>query len=109
MTQSSSSRNNFMASAKEMIKSQMGIDLTLEQVTTIVGDKMDGEWQNFDYKEVSKYMDTAPRENIMDIVAEHYLGRPWPTYGERVNMEHFIEDLMTSVEMVQRLSAKATA
>lgn len=86
------SRTNFLESARLMIDYELEICLTLDQVEKIIGDKMDSEWQNFDYKEASQYMDTAPREEIVDLLALHYLGRSWPTYGEKVNMDEFMKN-----------------
>ena len=59
----------------------------------IIGNKMDSEWKSYGYREVTSYMDTSPREQIAEIIANHYLGRDWPSYGEGVNMEEFYAQL----------------
>lgn len=84
------SRENFIASAALVIEDYCGIKLPIEKVSEIIGDKMDSEWKTFEYKEVSPFMDTAPREDVMDIVAEHFLGRPWPTYGNDIDINDWI-------------------
>lgn len=92
------SRENFIGSAALVIEDCCGIKLSIEKVSEIIGDKMDREWNTFEYREVSPFMDTAPREELMDIVAEHFLGRSWPTYGDRVNMEEWFSSLYDAVK-----------
>lgn len=83
-------KENFMASAALVIEDYCGIKLPIEKVSEIIGDKMDSEWKNFEYNEVSPFMDTAPREEVMDIVAEHFLGRSWPRYGDNIDINDWI-------------------
>jgi len=89
----STSKENFLRSAVLVLRDRYGIDLSYEKVAEIIGDKMEDEWTNFEYEDVSPYMDTSPREEIGEIVSMHYLGRSWPTYGEKVDMEEFYKNL----------------
>ena len=92
------SKENFMASAALVIEDYCGIKLPIEKVSEIIGDKMDSEWKTYEYNEVSPFMDTAPREDVMDIVAEHFLGRPWPTYGDNIDINEFWDNLMNKMK-----------
>lgn len=92
-----SSRENFIASAALVIEDYCGIKLSIEKVSEIIGDKMDREWNTFEYSEVSPFMDTSPREEVMNILAEYFLGRPWPTYGDDLNMEEWFSSLYDAV------------
>jgi hypothetical protein len=91
-------RENFIGSAALVIEDYCGIKLSVEKVSEIIGNKMDDELIFVDYKEVSPFMDTSPRERVMDIVAEYFLGRPWPSYGDRVNMEEWFSSLYDAVK-----------
>lgn len=92
------SRENFVKSAALVIKEYVGISLPISKVDEIVGDQMEREWTNYEYTEVSPYMDTSPREVIMDLVSDHYLSRYWPSYGEGANMEEFMSNLISAAE-----------
>jgi hypothetical protein len=87
-----------MGSATLLINDYCDVLLSVEQVAEIVGDKMDSEWMNIEYNDVSPFMDTAPREDIMDIVANHFLGRHWPTYAENTNMREWYTDLHAAIQ-----------
>jgi hypothetical protein len=92
------SRENFIASAALVIEDYCGIKLSIEKVSEIIGDKMDDEWSEYEYDEVSPFMDTSPREYVMDIVAEYFLDRSWPTYGDWANMEEWFSSLYDAVK-----------
>lgn len=92
------SRENFIGSAALVIEDYCGIKLSIEKVSEIIGDKMKHEWEAFEYDEVSPYMDTAPRENVMDIVAEHFLGRSWPTYGDDIDINDWIMSMNAAMK-----------
>ena len=89
----STSRENFLKSAVLSVEESLGIKFSLEKMTQIIGNIMDYEWKTFEYGEPSPYMDTSPREQIFELIANHYLGRDWPSYGEKVNMEEFYAQL----------------
>lgn len=77
------SREYFLESAVLSVEERFGIEISLEKITEIIGDKMASEWTNFEYTEASPYMDTSPCEDVADLIAHHYIGRGWPTYGDR--------------------------
>jgi hypothetical protein len=91
------SRENFIGSAALIIEDYCGISLPLEKVSEIIGDKMEDEWNEYEYDEVSPFMDTSPREEVMNIVAEYFLRRSWPTYADRVDMEEWFSSLHDAV------------
>jgi hypothetical protein len=91
------SKENFLRSSVLVLHDRCGIDLSYEKVSEIIGDKMEDEWTNFQYEDVSPFMDTVPREEIANIICMHYLGRSWPTYGEKINMETFLDRLYEKV------------
>ena len=88
------SKENFLASAVLSVKQRFDIDISLEKLTNIVGDKMKDEWELFTYEDASPYMDTAPCEEVADLIALHYLGRRWPTYAEKgIDIHQFLRNL----------------
>ena len=89
----STSRENFLQSAVLSVEVCLGIKLSLEKMTQVIGNYMDYEWKSFAYGDPNPYMDTSPREHIAELIANHYLGRSWPCYGENVNMEEFFTEL----------------
>jgi hypothetical protein len=91
------SKENFLRSAVLVLQDRYDINLSYEKVAEIIGDKMEDEWTNFEYEDVSPFMDTAPREEIGEIVSMHYLGRSWPTYGEKVDMKDFHKNLTQKI------------
>lgn len=65
------------------------IDFTREQVQTLLDDNEDlvsdiDEWG---------YWDTEVRGRLASMVTRHLLGRRWPTYGDKVDIDQFVEDL----------------
>jgi len=87
------SYENFIGSVALVIENYTGVKLSIEKVAEVISDKMDREWKSYEYDEVSVYMDTSPRETIVELLARHYLGRSWPTYGDNVNVKEFYEQL----------------
>lgn len=73
------SKQIFLQTAVLSFKERFGIELPIDTMETIIGSAMDHEWKTFPYTVVSQYMDTAPCEEIADLVAFHYLEVDWPT------------------------------
>jgi hypothetical protein len=94
MFTSSANHENFLQSAVLSVEKSFGIKLSVEKMTQIIGNKMDSECKSYAYREVSPYMDTSPLEQIADIISNHYLGRPWPSYGEDIDMEKYFYTLL---------------
>lgn len=92
------SKENFLKSAVLSVKQRFGLNISLEKLTEIVGDKMDSEWQTFTYNEVSEYMDTSPCEDVADLICLHYTGAHWPTNGDRVDFNKFWDNLMNKMK-----------
>lgn len=93
------SYENFIGSAALVIENYTGIKLSIEKVAEVIGNKMDREWKAYEYDEVSVYMDTSPRESIVELLARHYLGRSWPTYGDNIDINEFFNDLMSKMKV----------
>ena len=93
------SRENFIGSAVLVIEDNTGVKLTIEKVSEIIRDKMDHEWKTFEDDEVTIYMDTSPRENVIELLAQHYLGRGWPTYMDKVNIDDFCTELKEKMKV----------
>jgi hypothetical protein len=91
-------RTNFVHCAHNMLRHRLGINIPAEKLSVIIGDEMDWEWADIDYDPNSPYMDTAPREVVMELVAQHYTGRSWPTYVDYEDMEEFEEALFSAIE-----------
>jgi len=92
------SKENFLKSAVIVAEDRFGLTISLEKMTEIIGDKMAREWTDYEYTEVSPYMDTSPREQIADIIAMHYTGRHWPTYGDKIDPKEFWDNLVEKVK-----------
>ena len=91
------SKQNFLQSAVLSVKKRFGLDIGLEKLTVIIGDKMDHEWKEIHYKDASPYMDTYPCEQVVELIAKHYLGRSWPTYGDKINFDDFWNELQAKM------------
>lgn len=94
----SDSRKNFIESARLMLSNREGIQLSFEKLSEIIGNQMDDEFTAFPYMEVSPYMDTAPREEVMELVSMYYMGRPWPCYSDNVDMNDFMAQLDLKIQ-----------
>ena len=92
------SKENFLKSAVIVAEDRFGLTISLEKMTEIIGDKMAREWTDYEYTEVSPYMDTSPREQIADIIAMHYTGGYWPTYGDKIDPKEFWDNLVEKVK-----------
>lgn len=92
------SRKNFVESAVLMLADHAGIHLSFEKLSEIIGDQMDDEFTTFPYTEISPYMDTAPREEVMDLISKHYMDRYWPCYSDQVDMDDFMTQLDRKIQ-----------
>lgn len=91
-------RREFLHGAcRSMLKSQLNIDFV--NIKEIIGEKLDYEIEDEDmiYDPNSPFMDTCIREAAFDCVAKFYLKRDWPTYGEKADMEQFMDNLMGAI------------
>lgn len=94
----SESKENFLKSAVLVAEDSWGLTISLEKLTEIIGDTMKDEWTLFKYEDVSYFMDTAPREEIADLISLHYLGREWPKYGENVDIQAFVKSINNKIK-----------
>lgn len=85
------SKENFLLSAQMMLENRVGAKWSVEKLDEIIGVKMEDEYTDFEYGEASCYMDTAPREEIFELLSAHYLGKNWPCYSDKVDMNDFME------------------
>lgn len=92
------SKQIFLQTAVLSFKERFGIELSIDTMETIIGSAMDREWKAFPYTVVSQYMDTAPCEEIADLVAFHYLKEYWPTGIDRVDFVDFYGRLKDAIE-----------
>lgn len=92
------SKEYFLESAVLVAADFWGVNISLEKITEIIGDKMEYEWTAFTYKEASPFMDTMPREQIANHIAYHYLGRRWPTYADGANMDDWMSELLAAMK-----------
>ncbi|MCV9963876.1 hypothetical protein OIU34_18530 [Pararhizobium sp. BT-229] len=78
----------------EFIRDQTEIDLDHEQVADIFSKESRlvtdiAEWG---------WYDTEVRGRIIGVITHRFLGRGWPTYGEKMNIRQFINDLKKAAE-----------
>lgn len=93
-------RCNLIHAAHSMLKHRELINISLSALAEAIGKKLDWEIEDEDvvYDPESPYMDTIVRDAVMDAVAEHFLGRPWPCNGDRVDMHQFLEELDAAIK-----------
>lgn len=77
-----------------------GFDFSYDDMVKIVGTKLDWEIEEETvlYDPGSPYMDTMVREAVFDCVSQYYLGRDWPTYRERIDIDTFKEKLEKAIK-----------
>lgn len=92
------SKEYFLESAVLVAADSFGINISLEKITEIIGNKMEDEWTDYTYDEVSPFMDTTPREEIANHIARYYLGRRWPTYADKANMDDWMAELLAAMK-----------
>jgi peptide methionine sulfoxide reductase MsrB len=93
-------RRELMIGSATATVNRYGYEIPYETMVKIIGTELDWEIEEEDviYDAGSPYMDTMVREAVFDCVAKYYVGRTWPTYGERVDMDDFKEKLLKSIE-----------
>jgi hypothetical protein len=68
----------FAHSASLMLQDWFALDISAEKLAEIIGDKMDHEASEYLYDPNDSHIDTNIRDEVADIVSNHYLGRNWP-------------------------------
>ena len=79
----------FAHNAQNMFYEYTGIRISAKTLSEIIGECMDNEVSEVLYDPNSPYMDTCIREQVLDMISEHYIGRSWPTYSEMADMNEF--------------------
>lgn len=91
-------RRTFLHGAcRSMLRSYLNVDFT--NIREIIRDHLDYEIEDEDmiYNPNSSSMDTCIREAVFDCVSNFYLGRDWPTYGEKADIDQFMDNLMGAI------------
>lgn len=88
----------FAHSASLMLQDWFALDISAEKLAEIIGDKMDREVSEYMYDPKDSQIDTNIRDEVADIVSNHYLGRNWPRYRDKIDMDEFYKDLKESIE-----------
>lgn len=78
----------------EFIREQTEVDLDDKQITEFLSKESRlvadiDEWG---------WYDTEVRSRVVDMITDRFLGRRWPTYGEKMNIRAFINDLKKAAE-----------
>jgi hypothetical protein len=94
----SARRCSFVWAAHNMLKDRAGLVINPQKLDTIIGDAMEYEWQDIVYDPNDYDMDTAPRENVFDLVSEHYLGHPWPMIMDNMDINDYFMRLEAEIE-----------
>lgn len=92
------SRCAFAHSASLMLQDWFALDISAKKLAEIIGDKMDHEVSEYLYDPNDSHIDTNIRDEVADIVSNHYLGRKWPRYRDKIDMNEFYKDLKESIE-----------
>lgn len=75
---------SFVHASVNMMEDWCGIsDIGLDTMSDIIGKNFDDEIRNVLYDPNSSNMDTCVREDVMDCVAQYFLGEYWPCYGNK--------------------------
>ena len=88
----------FAHSASLMLQDWFVLDITAKRLSEIIGDKMDYEVSEYLYDPNDPHIDTNIRDEVVDIVSNHYLGANWPRYRDKVDMNQFHEELKKAIE-----------
>lgn len=92
-------RNLLIRSGAKFLKERLSLDIGAEKLAMIIGEDLDWEVEDEDviYDPESPYLDTAIREEIMDYVANYYLGTHWPCNCDKVDMNEFFAKLDAAI------------
>jgi hypothetical protein len=90
-------RCSFAHCASNMMREYTGLMINSAVMASIIGNKMDEEVEEYLYDPNDWMMDTNIREEVMNMVSQHYLGHPWPTYGDNADMSLFETNLEEAV------------
>lgn len=75
-----------------------GMYITPKRMSELIGSEMDDEVSERYYDPSDDYLDTCIRDRAFDIVANHYLGHPWPLYCDNTDVELFETNLKREIE-----------
>lgn len=88
----------FSHSASLMFRDWFALDITAKTLSEIIGDKMDHEVSEHLYDPNDPNIDTNIRDEVADIVSNHYLGVNWPLYRDKIDMNQFYKELKKAIE-----------
>lgn len=89
------SRYYFVNTIRKELKRILGVNLTNEKIDTIIGDQMNDEYKNFSYKDMDEYLETSPREEVLNIMSLYFINREWPKVGtmDESKFNDFLDEL----------------
>lgn len=88
----------FSHSASLMLQDWAGLNISAKMLSEIIADKMDHEVSECLYDSNSPYIDTVIREEVLDIVSNHYMKRNWPNYCDKIDISEFYTELKNEIE-----------
>lgn len=74
-------RYNFVTTIHRAMKRMFGVNLSKEKIDFIIGDEMNEEYKQFSYKDMDEYLETEPRDQLLNIISMHFIGEKWPKVG----------------------------
>lgn len=92
-------RYNFVSSIQLLLHNSCNIKMSKELIDDIIQDKMNSEYKNFSYEPISMYIETDPRDQIFNIISNHFLNKDWPKAG--VSDEEFNKFLSKLKEKIE--------
>lgn len=89
------SRYYFVNTIRKELKRMLGVNLTNEKIDTIIGNQMNDEYKNFSYKDMDEYLETSPRDEVLNIISLYFINREWPKVGtmDESEFNDFLDEL----------------
>lgn len=88
-------RYEFVVTVRRSLKRMLGVNLSNERIDAIIGDQMNDEYKNFFYKDMDEYLETSPRDDVLNIMSLYFINKKWPRVGTMSESEFkdFLDEL----------------
>lgn len=88
-------RYNFVVTVHHALKRMLDVNVNMETIDSIIGDQMNDEYKNFSYEDMDSHLETSPREQLLNIMSMHFIGKKWPKVGSMSDSEfkEFLDEL----------------
>jgi hypothetical protein len=80
-----------------MLEKWFKLNITQENLKLIIGTTFDDHNPDVDYDPSKHNMDIADQRIILDLICNHYIGRPFPRKANEVDVDSFYNDLTSAI------------